>query len=249
MNFLTRLNFIPQHVAEAALSIICAADPEGSAANFLPHKLVLQLLALQVRLCIPWRCMPCKSTLLARRRRWIELGIFDRLMKSMLVEADEVSFVDCTFIECKEPHPDRGWTKIGNGLKIMVICRDDGKIIAIKVACASKAEAKLLQDLLAEKPWLAIQWLVGDSAYDTPDNRSGCAARGMHMITTNNWPNRKESLDVPEERAAAKHERWIVEHVNAWLKNWRGVATCYCRSAATYFANLTFAVAAVNGRA
>ena len=54
---------------------------------------------------------------------------------------------------------------------------------------------------------------------------------------------------IKDERAAAKRERNIIERVNAWLKNWRGVATCYCRSAATYLATLTFAVAAVNGRA
>jgi transposase len=193
--------------------------------------------------------MPCKSTLLARRAHWIKLGVFEDLMRMLMVDPDEVSFVDCTFIECKQPHDDRGWTKIGNGLKIMVICRDDGKIVAINVACASKAEYKLLQELLAENPGLIIQWLIGDSAYDVAENRERCEARGAHIIiTTNNWPTRKQSLDDPEERAAAKRERNIIERVNAWLKNWRGVATCYCRSAATYVATLVFAVAAVNGR-
>ncbi len=134
-------------------------------------------------------------------------------------------------------------------MKIQVICRDDGKIVAVKVACASKAEAKLLQELLDENPGLIIQWLIGDAAYDTAENRKRCEVRGAHIITTNNWPSRKLSLDDKDERAAAKRERNIIERVNAWLKNWRGVATCYCRSAATYLATLTFAVAAVNGRA
>ncbi len=247
-NILT-LNVLPPALLAPALSLIRERDSEGSAANFIPHVVVLQLLALQARLGIPWRFMPCKSTLLDRRRRWIELGIFADLMRMLMVDPDDVSFVDCTFIECKQPHDDRGWTKIGNGLKIMVICRDDGKIVAVKVACASKAEYKLLRELLDENPGLILQWLVGDSAYDVAANREYCAGRGTHVITTNNWPTRKESLDDPEERAAAKRERNIIERVNAWLKNWRGVATCYCRSAGTYLATLSFAVAAVNGRA
>ena len=66
---------------------------------------------------------------------------------------------------------------------------------------------------------------------------------------SNDWPGRRRSLDPPELRAAAKRERNIIERVNAWLKNWRAVATCYCRSAATYLATLTLAVAAINSRA
>ena len=68
------------------------------------------------------------------------------------------------------------------------------------------------------------------------------------MITTNNWPGRHESLDDPLEREAARRERFVIERAFAWLKSWRAVATCYCRSAATYLATLTLAVAAINGR-
>jgi len=95
------LNILPPHVTAAALQLIHRVDPEGSSPRFISHNVVLQLLALQARLGIPWRYMPCKSTLLARRRHWIELGIFEDLMKELMVSSDEVSYVDCTFIECK----------------------------------------------------------------------------------------------------------------------------------------------------
>jgi hypothetical protein len=45
--------------------------------------------------------MPHESTLLTRRREWIELGIFQRLMELALAP-DEVSYVDCIFIEYKQ---------------------------------------------------------------------------------------------------------------------------------------------------
>jgi len=243
---------MPSCAAEAALSIIRKVDPEGASPRFISHEAVLDLLAQQVRLGIPWRSMPHKSTLLAHRRSWIKAGVFDALLGSALVEPDEVSYVDCTFIECKQPHPDRGWTKIGNGLKIQAVCRDDGRIVTLRVTCASPGEGRLLEALLDEQPDIPIQWIVGDSAYDSLRMREHCAERGMHMITTNDGARRKmlsnNSLDDPEERAAARRERHVIERVFSWLKSWRGIATCYCRSAATYAAALALAVASINGR-
>ena len=193
--------------------------------------------------------MPCKSTVLARRRHWIELGVFDALLGLVLAEPDEVSYVDCTFIECKQPHPDRGWTKIGNGLKIQAICRDDRRIVGVRVSAAGPGEARLLKAFLDERPDLPIQWIVGDSAYDTRAARADCEERGAHLITTNNAPGRTTgSLDDPDERRAARHGRNVIERVFARLKDWRAIATCYCRSAATYGAALALAVASLNGR-
>jgi Transposase DDE domain len=190
----TTLNILPPLITAAALKLIHDADPAPSSPRFIPHEVVLGLLVLQARLGIPWRFMLCKSTLLARRARWIELGVFDRLMELMLVEPDEVSYVDCTFIECKQPHPDRGWTKIGNGLKIQAICRDDGRLVAVRVTCAGPGEARLLQAFLDENPGLDIEWIVGDSAYDTRPAREHAEARGAHLITSNDWPSRKRSM-------------------------------------------------------
>ena len=120
------LNILPPRATAEALQLIAEVDPESSNPRFLAHETTLQLLAMQARLGIPWRFMPCKSTILARRRKWIQEGVFDELLIAMLAAPDEVSYVDCTFIECKQPHPNRGWTKIGNGLKIQAVCRDDG---------------------------------------------------------------------------------------------------------------------------
>ena len=47
--------------------------------------------------------MPHESTPLSRRREWIELGIFQRLMELALAPPNEVSYVGCTFIEYKQP--------------------------------------------------------------------------------------------------------------------------------------------------
>ncbi len=245
----TTLNILPAAAAEQALHIIREVDPEGASPRFISHEVLLALLALQARLGTPWRFMPHKSTLLARRRRWIEQGVFDALLSLSLAEPNEVSYVDCTFIECKSPHPERGWTKIGNGLKIQAICRDDRQIVAARVSCASPGEGRLLEALLREQPDLPIQWLVGDAAYDALRTRVLCAARGAHLITTNDGPRRTTgSLDDPWERRAARHERGVIERVFARLKDWRAVATCYCRSAATYGAALALAVASLNGR-
>ena len=238
----------PAAVMEAFLSEI-PVDPRTADLRFIAPELVIEGLYWQTKTGTHWReipaSLPGKSTLFARRKLWMLDGVFERVMAKLMVEPGWDGYIDATFIEAKQPHPLRGWTKIGNGLKVQLVVRDDGRICALEVASANDAECIVAQRLLRKMRFLPAR-LGGDSAYDTLTLRELVNLLRSRLVTTRNWPSRKLSLDDMFERMRIKHARWVVERTNSWLKSFAAVKECYSRSPETYLAGLTFAVARYN---
>lgn len=224
-------------------------DPRSSDPRWIVPQLILEGLYWQAKTGCQWRdmpaCYPGKSTLLDRRRQWIADGVFARVMAGLMVEPGWDGYIDATFIEAKQPNALRGWTKIGNGLKIQLLVRDDGRICALELANANEAECLVAARLLPKLRYLPAR-LGADAAYDTLTLRELVALLRSRLVTTRNWPSRKVSLDDMFERIAIKHQRWIVERTNSWLKSFDAVKECYSRSTETYMAGLTFAIAKYN---
>jgi len=100
---------------------------------------------------------------------------------------------------------------------------------------ATEAAARLLQAWLEERPDLPIQWIVGDSAYDTAGFREYARARALTSSPPTTGRRANCLLTTPRNEQQPNANAGI-ERVFARLKDWRAVATCYCRSTATYAA-------------
>jgi len=221
---------------------VSARDP-----RYVPDERVIDALYWQAKTNCPWRFLPpwfpSKSTVFERRARWISAGVFDTLMMLTLVDCPELGLIDATFIECKAPLAERGWTKIGNGIKVQALCDGNGRLSSVIIDSAGPGEANM-----ARRFECLPSILIGDSAYDTLALREHARELDCELVTTNNWPGRKQSLDEREVRAAAKRERWPIERTFGWLKSFRAVGTCYARSVETYLVSFSLATANYNLR-
>ena len=154
--------------------------------------------------------------------------------------------IDATFIEVKSPLPQRGWTKIGNGLKILALCAPDGAFSAISCGSAGPGEARLAATLFERVS--PPQLLLADAAYDTRRLREQLSERDCRLLTTRPWPSRKIPLNTPTEVEYVRARRWPIERSFAWLKAYAGIAVCRARSLAAFGVALALAIATINSR-
>jgi transposase len=78
----------------------------------------------------------------------------------------------------------------------------------------------LLQSFVAGRP----ERLIGDKAYDSDPLDAELAVRGIEMIAPHR-SNRKKPRTQDGRTLRRYRRRWKVERLNAWLQNFRRVAT------------------------
>ena len=107
----------------------------------------------------------------------------------------------------------------------MVVADNASLPLAVHAASASPHEVTLVgetlvQSFTSERP----ARLIGDRAYDSDPLDRELAADGVELIA----PHRSNRSKAPTQdgRALRRYRRrWKVERLNAWLKNFRRVAT------------------------
>lgn len=86
---------------------------------------------------------------------------------------------------------------------------------------------------------------MADKAYDSQANRDRLAAAGAATVI----PPRRDQRSTPQVcDMAAYRARHLVENTFADLKQFRGVATRYCKLATTYTALVCLACTVINTR-
>ena len=107
----------------------------------------------------------------------------------------------------------------------MVVADNASLPLAVYAASASPHEVTLvgetlLQSFVAGQP----ERLIGDKAYDSDPLDAELAERGIELIAPHR-SNRKKTATQDGRKLRRYKRRWKVERLNAWLQNFRRVAT------------------------
>jgi transposase len=116
----------------------------------------------------------------------------------------------------------------------MVVADSHGFPVAAHAASASPHEVTLVGDTLhscftSERP----RRLVGDRAYDSDPLDRELAAEGIEMIAPHK-SNRVKPATQDGRALRRYRRRWKIERLNAWLQNFRRIATRFDYYAENY---------------
>lgn len=193
-----------------------------------------------------WKDLPAefgsKSTVHRRFKKWVEAGAFEELMRAAGRCVEERGgyklyecFIDGTFAKAKGGGDGIGLTKVGKGVKIMVLVDAQGLPVAVDTAPANRAECHLVQQLFDfMMPLEPVERVIGDKAYDSDPLDAEMASRGVEMIAPHRrsrTPERKTQDGRPLRRYV---RRWTVERTISWLQNFRRLCIRWERSRALY---------------
>jgi transposase len=116
----------------------------------------------------------------------------------------------------------------------MVVADFNGLPVAANTNSASPHEVTLVRDVLAQGfTTKQPQRLIGDLAYDSDPLDEELKASGIEMIA----PHKSNRVKAPTQdgRALRRYRRrWKIERLNAWLQNFRRIATRFDYHAENY---------------
>ena len=177
-----------------------------------------------------WKDLPSrfgpKSTVHRWFLKWVNAGVFESLMRAAGRCVEDTGrfrlyecFIDGTFAKAKSGGDGIGCTRVGKGVKIMILVDAKGLPVAACSTPANPAESHLIQQLFG---FMIAQGtparVIGDKAYDSDRLDELLAAQGVEMIA----PNRLNRSQTQDRRALRRRKRrWRVERTIAWLQNYR----------------------------
>jgi transposase len=135
---------------------------------------------------------------------------------------------DDTFLRARSGGDGVGVTRVGKGCCLQVLCDLDSLPASAHVYAAGPAEARGLERLLT--PARTPKLLIGDAAYDTNRLRALVDESDCVLITSRDYGRRLRSRDGALARELARHWRWRVERLFAWLGAYRRVLTRWEKS-------------------
>jgi transposase len=180
-----------------------------------------------------WKDLPkefgSKSAVHRWFQTWVSQGVFEAIMRDagrLVEERGEYRlyecFVDETFSKARGGGDGIGCTRVGKGVKIMVLVDARGLPVAVNTMSANPHESKLVQGLFefmltAEMP----ERIIGDKAYDSDALDEEMAEKGVEMIAPHR-SNRKPENVTQDGRPLRRYaRRWTVERTISWFQNFR----------------------------
>lgn len=193
-----------------------------------------------------WKDLPrrfgSKSTVHRWFKHWVEAGVFEAIMRDTGRFVEEQGgyrlyecFVDATFSKARGGGDGIGCTKVGKGVKIMVLVDARGLPVAVDTAPANRAECQCVQQMFdfmlpAETP----PRMIGDKAYDSDPLDASLAEQGVEMISPHR-SNRRPDKKTQDGRPLRRYKRrWKVERTIAWLQHFRRLCIRWERSTAMF---------------
>ncbi|TWT45689.1 Transposase DDE domain protein [Phycisphaerae bacterium RAS1] len=180
-----------------------------------------------------WKDLPSqfgsKSTVHRWFARWVAEGVFERLLQlaGRLVETRGgyrlyECYIDGTFAKAKSGGDGVGLTKVGKGVKIMVLVDARGLPVAVETMSAGPHESKLVQRLFdfmltRETP----PRVIGDKAYDCDELDAELAERGIELIAPHRSNRSPDNVTQDRRPLQRYRRRWTVERSIAWIQNFR----------------------------
>jgi transposase len=180
-----------------------------------------------------WKDLPrefgSKSAVHRWFQHWTRTGIFGSLMAEagrVIEERDGFKlyecFIDGTFSKAKGGGPGVGCTRVGKGVKIMILVDAKGLPIAVCSETAQCHEGHLVQELFEfmiteAKP----QRVIGDKAYDSDRLDQEMANEGVEMIAPHRAGRLPQNQTQDGRPLRRYRRRWTVERTIAWIQNFR----------------------------
>lgn len=167
---------------------------------------------------LPWE-FGVKRTVHDWFLRWAKAGFFDQLMREAgrCVEQRDgfklyECFIDATFSKARLGGDGIGTTKLGRGVKIMLLVDAGGLPVAAYSTEAGPHESRLVQELFdfMSSP-TTPERIVGDKAYDSDGLDADLAARGVELIAPHRSNRRPENITQDGRPLRRYKRRWTVE--------------------------------------
>ncbi|MCR5562390.1 MAG: IS5 family transposase [Desulfovibrio sp.] len=189
----------------------------------------------------PWRDLPPEygkwGTVHQRFIRWRDKRIWEKLLGFLIDEPDfEWPMIDAT--HCKV-HPHAAGARGGNqamsrnkrGLnsKIHLAVDAHGMQVRFFVTAGTTADCSQAVDLI---DGIAAQYLLADRGYDSNNVINSAIKAGYEIVI----PPRKNRLDQRNYDKYLYRLRHLVENAFLNLKRWRGIATRYAKTVASFVA-------------
>lgn len=190
-----------------------------------------------------WKDLPrafgSKSTVHRWFQTWTAAGVFERLLQEAGRCVEErhgfrlyECFIDATFSKARGGGDGIGRTKVGKGLKIMVMVDARGLPVAIDTAPAGPHESQLVQRLFDFMlPRETPTRVIGDKAYDSDKLDQELAQRGVELIAPHRTNRKPENVTQDRRPLQRYARRWTVERSIAWIQNFRRLCIRWEKSA------------------
>src|SRR4051812_11250915 len=234
-------------VAACAVEEIAAglgrADPPRSG-RATPARRVVGAIAWHLRVGGPWRALPAGwppwRTVYGRFRRWLELGLFDALLRDVARRrrreggrrpGPTLAIVDTQAVRCIAVRGPRGGAcppasrrldrgdaaKRTVGRERVALVDAEGHWLAVAVVPASVQDRDTLEVLDAgEARWPTLREGIYDGAFAAERCREWSNVHGMR--------HRVVARDPVARGFVVLARRWVVERSFGWLSHWGGLA-------------------------
>lgn len=206
------------------------ADPPHSA-RATPVLAVVRALAWHLRVGGPWRALPAGlppwRTVYGWFRRWLALGLFDRLLRDLAVlrrraagrrAPPRLAIIDTQTVKCIGVRGARGYDpgKKMVGRKRVALVDADGTWLAVAVVPASVQERDTLPALDAGKAaWPTLRTALFDGGFVAERCREWANLHGMCHQVVSREPGQKGFVVLAR--------RWVIERSFGWLAHWGGL--------------------------
>lgn len=221
---------VSRHAAREVAGWLERADPPKSdgATPVLP---IVTAIAWHLRAGGGWRAlppgMPPWRTVYGWFRRWLALGLFERMMRDLARlrrraagrrPAPRLAIIDTQTVKCIPVRGPRGYdaAKRMVGRKRVALVDADGNWLAVAVVPASVQDRDALPALDGGKAaWPSLRLAVFDGAFAAGRCHEWSNLHGMRHEVVGRAPDQKGFAVQPR--------RWIVERSFAWLAHWGGL--------------------------
>src|SRR4051812_46639636 len=228
-------------VVEEIAAWLERADPPRSG-RATPVRRVVGAIAWHLRVGGPWRALPAGfpawRTVYGWFRRWLELGLFDALLRDVARRrrrragrrpGPTLAIIDTQAVKCigvrgpgggacppASRRLDRGDAAKGVvGRKRVALVDAEGHWLAVAVVPASDRDAPEALDA-GKARWPTLREGVYDAAFAAERCREWSNVHGMR--------HRVVSRDPQAEGFVVLARRWVVERSFGWLSHWGGLA-------------------------
>lgn len=212
------------------------------------HRTTLEAILWIAQAGTSWRFLPREygkwKSVHRRFRRWVNAKIFERIFETMASMLDlDIIMVDGTFIkvhqsaagarrEGRSRAASREQQAIGRskgGLNTLLVALVDknGRFIRYALQPGNSSEHRNVTSLIGDLP---ANEFLGDGLYDSDKLRFYLTTRGIKP-TIPPRKNRKAKLEFDRHSYMGRH---TIENVFADLKQFRGIATRYCKLADSF---------------
>lgn len=221
---------VSAHAAREVAGWLERADPPRSEAA-TPALPVVQAIAWHLRIGGGWRALPSGMppwrTVYGWFRRWLALGLFDRLLRDLARlrrraagrrPQPRLAVIDTQTVKCIPVRGPRGYdaAKRVLGRKRVALVDAEGNWLAIAVVPASVQDRDVLPALDGGKAaWPSLRLAILDGAFAAERCREWSSLHGMRHHVVMRDPSRKGFV--------VQAGRWVIERSFGWLTHWGGL--------------------------